>query len=237
MAEIRLRDRGQLKIKDINRLLREGRRRSRRKTARAAAEAREDASDLRAVERHLADLRAGRVRMIPHEQVMLDHGMDPFKKRMKRPRPWPVYDFGFWEARRPPGGWCCHALALPGILGVGGTAAGAKDSLFQKLALLEKSTKAPGERLLCRRLLGTWKATAAVRMQDFVFWEEEGIWSAVAPSVQGVYGTGPTVTAAKDDLVEALKTMADYLEEIGEGEGEKAADCNRLVKAWKNKTR
>ncbi len=236
VAEIRLRDRGQLKIKDINRLLREGRRRSRRKTARAAAQAREDASDLRVVERHLADLRAGRVRTIPHEKVMLDLGMDPFKNRMKRPRPRPVYDFGFWSERTPPGGWCCHALALPGILGVGGTAAGAKDSLFQKLALLEKSTKVPGERLLCRRLLGTWKATAAMRMQDFVFWEEEGIWSAVAPSIQGVYGTGPTVTAAKDDLIEALKAMAEYLEEIGE-EGEKAADCGRLVRAWKTKAR
>jgi predicted RNase H-like HicB family nuclease len=206
-----------------------------RKAARAAAEAREDAADLRAVERYLADLRAGRVRMIPHEQVMLRFGMDPFKGRLKKPRPWPVYDFGFWEARRPPGGWYCHALALPGILGIGGTAAGAKDSLFQKLALLGKSTKVPGERLLCRRLLGTWKATAAMRMQDFVFWEEDGIWSAVAPPVQGVYGTGPTVTAAKDDLIEALKAMAEYLESVGEGKGKKAAECNRLVKAWKTK--
>ena len=197
----------------------------------AEREAAEDASDQRVVERHLVDLRAGRVRMIPHEQVMLDHGMDPFKDRMKRPRPRPVYDFGFWEARRPPGGWRCHALALPGILGIGGTAAGAKDCLFTRLALLEKSTKAPGERVLCRRLLGTWKATAAMRMQDFVFWEEEGIWSAVAPPIQGVYGTGPTVTAAKDDLVEALKTMSEYLEETGEGK--KAADCGRLVAAWK----
>ncbi|MGB8293845.1 MAG: HepT-like ribonuclease domain-containing protein [Polyangia bacterium] len=236
VAQKRFRDRDRLlSIEDINRLLREGRRRSKRKAARAAAEAREDASDLRVVERHLADLRAGRVRLIPHERVMLDLGMDPFKDRLKKPRPWPVYDFAFWEARRPPGGWRCHALALPGILGIGGTAAGAKDCLFTRLALLEKSTKAPGERKLCRRLLGTWKATAAMRMQDFVFWEEEGIWSAVAPSVQGVYGTGPTVTAAKDDLVEALKAMAGYLEEIGEGK--KAADCGRLVKAWKAKTR
>jgi len=122
-------------------------------------------------------------------------------------------------------------------LGIGGTAAGAKDSLFEKLTLLEKSTKAPGERLLCKRLLGTWKATAAVRMQDFVFWQEEGIWSAVAPPVQGVYGTGPTVTAAKNDLIEALKTMAEYLESVGEGKGKKAAECGRLVRAWKIKTR
>jgi predicted RNase H-like HicB family nuclease len=207
--------------------------RSRRKAARAAAEAREDAEDQRVVERHLADLRAGRVRTIPMEKVMLGLGMDPFKDRLKKPRPWPVYDFGFWEARRPPGGWRCHALALPGILGIGGTAAGAKDSLFEKLALLEKSTKVPGERELCRHLLGTWKATAAMRMQDFVFWEEKGIWSAVAPSIQGVYGIGPTVTAAKDDLIEALKVMADYLKETGEGK--KVAVCGRLVGAWKAK--
>jgi uncharacterized protein with HEPN domain/predicted RNase H-like HicB family nuclease len=238
VAQKRFRDRDRLlSIEDINRLLREGRRRSKRKAARAAAEAREDASDLRVVEKYLADLRAGRVRTIPHEQVMLGLGMDPFKGRLKRPRPRPVYDFGFWQARRPPGGWYCHALALPGILGIGGTAAGAKDSLFRKLALLGKSTKAPGERMLCRRLLGTWKATAAVRMQDFVLWQEEGIWSAVAPPVQGVYGTGPTVTAARDDLVEALKVMAEYLESVGEGEGKKAAECDRLVKAWKTKTR
>jgi Uncharacterized conserved protein len=234
VAQKRFRDRDRLlSIKDINRLLREGRRRSRRKAARAASEAREDAEDQRVVERHLADLRAGRVRMIPMEEVMLGLGMDPFKDRLKKPRPWPVYDFGFWEARRPPGGWRCHALALPGIFGIGGTAAGAKDSLFEKLALLEKSTKVPGERELCRRLLGTWKATAAMRMQDFVMWEEEGIWSAVAPPIQGVYGIGPTVTAARDDLVEALKAMADYLEETGEGK--KAAVCGRLAKAWKAK--
>jgi uncharacterized protein with HEPN domain/predicted RNase H-like HicB family nuclease len=236
VAQKRFRDRDRLlSMADINRLLREGRRRSKRKAAREAAEAREDASDLRVVERHLADLRAGRVRTISHEQVMLGLGMDPFKGRMKRPRPRPAYDIGFWEVRTPPGGWQCHALALPGILGIGGTAAGAKDSLFRKLALLEKSTKAPGERLLCRRLLGTWKATAAVRMQDFVLWQEEGIWSAVAPPVQGVYGTGPTVAAARDDLIEALRTMASYLKSVGEGEGKKAAECDRLVRAWKNK--
>jgi predicted RNase H-like HicB family nuclease len=232
VARKRLRDRDRLlSIKDINRLLREGRRRTRRKAEREAAEAREDASDQRVVEKHLADLRAGRVRAIPMEEVMLGLGMDPFKDRLKKPRPYPVYDFGFWEARRPPGGWRCHALALPGILGIGGTAAGAKDCLFTRLALLEKSTKVPGERELCRRLLGTWKATAATRMQDFVFWEEEGIWSAVAPSVQGVYGTGSTVTAARDDLIEALMTMSEYL--TGKGESRKAAVCDRLVKAWK----
>jgi len=95
---------------------------------------------------------------------------------MKKLRPHPVYDFGFWRRGVHRG------LALPRI-GASEhprhrrTAAGAKDSLFARLALLEKSTKVPGERELCRRLLGTWKATAAMRMQDFVFWEEKGIWS------------------------------------------------------------
>ena len=97
--------------------------RSRRKAARAAAEAREDAEDQRVVERHLADLRAGRVRTISWDEMALRLGGEPFKDRLKKPRPYPVYDFGFWEVRTPPARWCCHALALPGILGIGGTAA------------------------------------------------------------------------------------------------------------------
>ena len=68
----------------------------------------------------------------------------------------------------------------------------------------------------------------------FVFWLEDGIWSAKAPSVRGVYGVGPTAEKAKRDLVEALKTMAEYLKD--EGESRKAAVCGRLVKAW-TKTR
>jgi len=48
-----------------------------------AAEAREDAEDQRAVERYLADLRAGRVRTIRSEKVMLSLGMDPFEARLK----------------------------------------------------------------------------------------------------------------------------------------------------------
>lgn len=69
----------------------------------------------------------------------------------------------------------------------------------------------------------------------FVFWLEDEIWSAKAPSVRGVYGVGPTAEKAKDDLVEALKAMAEYL--AGKGEGRKAAVCGRLVKAWKTRTR
>ena len=87
---------------------------SRCKAARAAAEAREDAEDQRAVERYLADLRAGRVRTISSDEMALKLGREPFKDRLKKPRPYPVYDFGFWEVRTPPARWCCHALALPG---------------------------------------------------------------------------------------------------------------------------
>jgi hypothetical protein len=45
-----------------------------------------------------------------------------------------------------------------------------------------------------------------------------------------VYGVGPTAEKAKRDLVEALKTMAEYLKD--EGESRKAAVCDRLVKSW-----
>jgi len=134
-----------------------------------------------------------------------------------------VYDFGFWEARRPPGAGAARIGASEHPRHRR-TAAGAKDSLFARLALLEKSTKVPGERELCRRLLGTWKATAAMRMQDFVFWEEKGIWSAVARH-PGRLRDRPDGHAAKDDLVEALKAMFDHLEDVGESK--KAAVCGR----------
>ena len=69
----------------------------------------------------------------------------------------------------------------------------------------------------------------------FVFWLEDGLWSAKTPTVRGVYGVGVTAEKAKRDMVEALQTMADYLKKTGENR--KAAACNRLVKAWKTKTR
>jgi uncharacterized protein with HEPN domain/predicted RNase H-like HicB family nuclease len=69
----------------------------------------------------------------------------------------------------------------------------------------------------------------------FVFWLEDGIWSAKAPSVRGVYGVGPTAASAKDDLVEALEALSEYLRKSGENG--KAAVCDRLVASWKTKTR
>jgi uncharacterized protein with HEPN domain/predicted RNase H-like HicB family nuclease len=67
----------------------------------------------------------------------------------------------------------------------------------------------------------------------FVFWLEDGLWSAKAPTVRGVYGVGVTAEEAKRDLVEALKVMSEHLK--SEGERRKAAACDRLVSAWKAK--
>jgi uncharacterized protein with HEPN domain/predicted RNase H-like HicB family nuclease len=69
----------------------------------------------------------------------------------------------------------------------------------------------------------------------FVFWLEDEIWSAKAPSVRGVYGVGPTAEEAKDDLVEALEALSEHLKKSGENR--KAAVCDRLVASWKTKTR
>lgn len=47
-------------------------------------------------------------------------------------------------------------------------------------------------------------------------WEEDGVWTAHAPSVPGVYGLGATPEASSKDLTEALELMSDYLHEVGE---------------------
>jgi predicted RNase H-like HicB family nuclease len=159
VARKRLRDRDRLlSIKDINRLLREGRRRSRRKAARAAAEARADARDARIAERRIAELDAGRVRAISSEEMRERLGLGPRGDKPQAP-----YSHRY----------------------------------------------------------------------HFVFWLEDEIWSAKAPSVRGVYGVGPTAEEARDDLVEALKAMSDHLEDVGESK--KAAVCGRLVKAWQRR--
>jgi len=51
---------------------------------------------------------------------------------------------------------------------------------------------------------------------EYVSWEEEGIWTAHAPSFPGVYGIGSTSREAEKDLLEALELMTSYLTEIGE---------------------
>ena len=51
---------------------------------------------------------------------------------------------------------------------------------------------------------------------DFVTWQEDGIWSSHAPSVPGVYGLGSTADRAERDLMEALETMSEYLDGLGE---------------------
>ena len=157
VARKRLRDRDRLlSIKDVNRLLREGRRRSRRKAEREAAEARADARDVRIAERRLAELDAGRVRAISGAEMRERLGLGP---RGDKPQ------------------------------------------------------------------------TPYSHRYHFVFWLEDEIWSAKAPSVRGVYGVGPTAEEAKDDLLDALKSLSDHLEDVGERK--KAAVCGRLAKAWK----
>lgn len=52
--------------------------------------------------------------------------------------------------------------------------------------------------------------------RDCVIWEEDGVWTAHAPSVPGAYGLGSTPAEAKRDLTEALELMSDYLATVGE---------------------
>jgi predicted RNase H-like HicB family nuclease len=49
-----------------------------------------------------------------------------------------------------------------------------------------------------------------------VCWREGRIWSVMAPSVPGVFGTGKTEASARKDFERALAEMLDYLEDIGE---------------------
>jgi uncharacterized protein with HEPN domain/predicted RNase H-like HicB family nuclease len=156
VAQRRLRDRDRLSIKEINRLLREGRRRSKRKAARAAAEARSDARLVKIAERRLAKFEAGHERAIPSAEMWERLGLGPREDKPQAP-----YSHRY----------------------------------------------------------------------HFVFWLEDGIWSAKAPSVRGVYGVGPTAAAAKDDLVEALEALSEHLKKSGENR--KAAVCDHLVATWK----
>jgi len=47
-----------------------------------------------------------------------------------------------------------------------------------------------------------------------VFTEEDGTWSAHDPTVEGVYGLGPTRKAAKEDLRETLELLDDYVDDV-----------------------
>lgn len=153
VAQRRLRDRDRLSIKEINRLLREGRRRSKRKAARAAAEARSDARLVKIAERRLAKFEAGHERAIPSAEVMKSLGVD---------------------------------LGKP-------------QSPFN-------------------------------HRYTFVFWFEDGLWTAKAPAVPGAYGIGVTAQEAKDDLIQALEALSEHLKKSDENM--KAAVCDRLVATW-----
>ena len=56
------------------------------------------------------------------------------------------------------------------------------------------------------------------RRYGFVFWLEEGLWTAHAPAVSGAYGVGATAVEAKDDLVQALEVLSEYLKKSGEND-------------------
>ena len=71
------------------------------------------------------------------------------------------------------------------------------------------------------------------RRYGFAFWFEEGLWTARAPAVSGAYGIGVTALEAKDDLIQALGVLSEYLKKSGENV--KAAVCDLLVTAWKTK--
>jgi uncharacterized protein with HEPN domain/predicted RNase H-like HicB family nuclease len=71
------------------------------------------------------------------------------------------------------------------------------------------------------------------RRYGFVFWLEEGLWTARAPAVSGAYGVGATAVEAKDDLIQALEALSEYLKKSGENV--KAAVCDLLVATWKTK--
>ena len=49
-----------------------------------------------------------------------------------------------------------------------------------------------------------------------ISWKEDGIWSAMSPSVSGVFGLGRTRAHAERDFMDALRTLLGYLGEIGE---------------------
>ena len=69
------------------------------------------------------------------------------------------------------------------------------------------------------------------RRYGFVFGLEEGLWTARAPAVSGASGVGATAVEAKNDLIQALEVLSEYLKKSGENT--KAAVCDLLVFAWK----
>lgn len=57
------------------------------------------------------------------------------------------------------------------------------------------------------RQLGTNKIRVHTTEHDVVAWEEDGIWTAHAPSIRGVYGLGATRKKAEEDLTEAANLL------------------------------
>ena len=53
-------------------------------------------------------------------------------------------------------------------------------------------------------------------MYTIISWKEAGVWSVMSPSVSGVFGLGRTREVAERNFSDALRTLLDYLKEIGE---------------------
>jgi uncharacterized protein with HEPN domain/predicted RNase H-like HicB family nuclease len=157
VARKRLRDRDRLlSITAINRLLREGRRRSRRKAARAAAEARADVRDARIAERRIAELDAGRVRAISSEEMRERLGLGPRGDKPQTPYSH-RYDFTFWLEDEI---WSAKAPSVRGVYGVGPTAEEAKGDLVEALKAMSEHLEDMGESrkaAVCGRLVKAWK--------------------------------------------------------------------------------
>jgi predicted RNase H-like HicB family nuclease len=54
------------------------------------------------------------------------------------------------------------------------------------------------------------------KIYPVTLWKEEGMWTAHAPSIPGLYGLGKTPAAAKRDLAAGMRDLFAYLDEIGE---------------------
>lgn len=47
-----------------------------------------------------------------------------------------------------------------------------------------------------------------MRKDDYIAWQDEGLWVAHNPAVPGVYGLGDTLAEAEQDLAEGLELLA-----------------------------
>jgi predicted RNase H-like HicB family nuclease len=73
-----------------------------------------------------------------------------------------------------------------------------------------------GPRISVDKFCEQWHFYTMKKVRECVMWDEDGVWTAHAPSVPGVYGLGDTPEASSKDLTEALELMSAYLHDVGE---------------------